>query len=68
MPFDVSETLFSPQTLLWLAATAIAMMLLFGAINRRRSKLTDSLREYVEKNRDGQPVSRTGKDESTSTK
>ena len=50
MSLDASETLFSTQTLLWLAGSAVAAVLLFGSINRRRSRLTDTLREYVDQN------------------
>lgn len=53
MPLDASETLFSTQTLLWLAGSAVAALLLFGSISRRRSRLIDTLREYVDQNQDG---------------
>jgi hypothetical protein len=52
MPLDVSETFFSTQTLLWLAGSAVAALLLFGSINRRRSRLTDTLRGYVNQNQE----------------
>lgn len=52
MPLDASETLFSTQTLLWLAGSAVAALLLFGSINRRRSRLADTLREYVDQNQE----------------
>ena len=65
MLFDASETLFSAQTLLWLAASVIAALLLFGSINRRRSRLTDSLRRYVDKNQHGGDVSRSEQDETS---
>jgi hypothetical protein len=35
--------------LLWLAGSAMAAMILVGAVHRRRSGLTDSLRGYVER-------------------
>ena len=61
MPLDASETLFSTQTLLWLAGSAAAALLLFGSINRRRSRLTETLREYVDRDHDGsQPTGDTG--------
>jgi hypothetical protein len=43
------ETLFSPTTLLWLAVSAIAVATLFGSIHRRRSRLTDTLHDYVDR-------------------
>lgn len=52
MPLDASESLFSTQTLLWLAGSAVAALLLFGSINRRRSRLTETLREYVDQNQE----------------
>jgi hypothetical protein len=36
--------------LLWMASVVIGAILLFGLMNRRRTKLGDNLREYVEKN------------------
>jgi len=44
---QASETIFSPQVLLWLFATAVATFLLIGAAGRRRARLTESLRAYV---------------------
>ena len=64
MSFDASETIFSAQTLLWLAASVIAALLLFGSINRRRNRLTDSLREYVDKNKQRADAAEPGGDES----
>ena len=49
---DVSETLFSTTTLLWLAVAATSAAILFGSMNRRRSQLTESLRDYVGKHPD----------------
>jgi beta-lactamase regulating signal transducer with metallopeptidase domain len=59
------ETLFSPTTLLWLVGAAIAVAILIGSINRRRSRLTETLRDYVDRNQvvpkehrpDGDPTS-----------
>ncbi len=62
MPFDASESFFSPLTLLWLAASAVAAWLLFASINHRRSQLTDSLRDYVKKNQQGSTASKPGQD------
>ncbi len=67
MSFNVGETLLSPQMLLWLAASGAAALLLFGSINRRRSRLTDSLRGYVGKKQKGRHDSRPDKDESSET-
>lgn len=46
MPF---ESLFSPTTLLWLVVSVIAVATLLSSINRRRTRLTESLREYVDR-------------------
>jgi len=48
MLVETSESIFSPLTLLWLAAAAIAALILFGSMHRRKSGLTDSLRQYVD--------------------
>ena len=45
---QASETIFSPHLLLWLFATALATLWLIGAAGRRRARLTESLRTYVE--------------------
>ena len=55
MLLGVSETLFAPQTLLWLAASLIAAGFLLGAINRRRGRLTDSLKQYVRRQQPEEP-------------
>ena len=47
---QASETLFSPTMLLWMAASALAALLLIGAAGRRKAKLTESLRDYVDRN------------------
>ena len=60
-----AETLISPTTLLWLVVSAIAVAILIGSINRRRSRLTETLRDYVDRNQeagrearpDGDPTS-----------
>lgn len=54
MLLDASETLFSATTLLWIVVSLIAAALLIGSINRRRSRLTESLRDYVDQNQNGQ--------------
>ncbi len=46
------ETLFSPTTLLWLVVSAIAVAILFGSINRRRSRLTETLQDYVDRHQE----------------
>ncbi len=43
------ETLFSPTTLLWLIGSAMAVAILLGAINRRRTRLEETLRNYVDR-------------------
>ena len=47
---DLTETIVSPAAMLWLVAAVIAATLLFGSINRRRNRLTDSLKQYVDRN------------------
>ena len=53
MPADASETLFSAMNILWFVVSVIAATLLVGSIHRRRSRLTQSLRNYVDQNQDG---------------
>ena len=43
------ETLFSAPSLLWLVISVFAVAILFGSINRRRSRLTETLRDYVDR-------------------
>ena len=45
------ETLFSPLTLLWLIGSALAVAILITAINRRRVRLVQALREHVDRQR-----------------
>ena len=47
---DLSDSILTPANMLWLVAAVIAATLLFGSIKRRRSRLTESLREYVDRN------------------
>ena len=53
---NISESIFTPATILWFIAALIAATLLFGAINRRRGRLTDSLKEYVDQNKTNEKV------------
>ena len=46
---QMSETLFSPMVLLWIAASVLAAVLLIGAASKRRANLTESLRDYVDR-------------------
>ena len=48
----VVETLFSPAALLWLVASVIAVAVLLASVSRRRSRLTESLRDYVDQRRE----------------
>jgi hypothetical protein len=48
MPSEASETLFSPTTWLWLVAAVASAAVLFGSMNRRRTRLTETLRDYVQ--------------------
>ncbi len=43
------EALFSPTTMLWLVVSVMAVAILFGSINRRRSRLTETLQDYVDR-------------------
>jgi hypothetical protein len=47
---DIPDSILTPSLILWALAALIAASLLFGAINRRRGKLTDALRDYVDRN------------------
>lgn len=53
MSSELSESFLSPTTLLWLVVVVIAGVLLFGSINRRRIRLTETLRDYVAKHKEG---------------
>ena len=53
MPVEASETLFSPNNPAVVVVSVMAAVLLFGSINRRRSRLTESLRDYVDRNQEG---------------
>ncbi|WP_419194208.1 hypothetical protein [Novipirellula herctigrandis] len=44
---QTSQLIFSPTSLLWLVFSAFAAILLFSALNRRRSALTDALKGFV---------------------
>lgn len=58
MPAGIGETLVSPTAILWLVVSVMAAAVLFGSINRRRSRLTDSLREFVAKKQGGSASAR----------
>ena len=49
MSADLNESILSPSVLLWLGSVLIAAILMLSLMNRRRTKLTDSLREFVDK-------------------
>lgn len=63
--FDASESFFSLQTLLWLAGSAVAAVFLFGSINRRKTRLTDSLRDYVDRQQADRESARPNPEEDT---
>ncbi|MCG8651625.1 MAG: hypothetical protein MI861_17420 [Pirellulales bacterium] len=65
MLLDASEMPLSSQTLLWLVGSTIAAVLLFGSMNRRRSRLIDSLRDYVDRNLKKSDASKSPKDDSS---
>lgn len=50
MSVVLSESILSPTLLLWLGGVLIAAVLMLSLMNRRRTNLTDSLREFVDKN------------------
>ena len=49
MSADLNESILSPSVLLWLGSVLIAAILMLSLMNRRRTNLTDSLREFVDK-------------------
>ena len=49
MSANLTESIFSPSVLLWLGSVLIAAILLLSLMNRRRTNLTDSLREFVDR-------------------
>ena len=50
MSVDLSQSFLSPSMLLWLSSVLVAVFLMLSLMNRRRTKLTDSLREFVDNN------------------
>lgn len=50
MSVDLSQSFLSPSMLLWLSSVLVAVFLMLSLMNRRRTKLTNSLREFVDKN------------------
>lgn len=56
------ETLFTPATMLWLIASASAGLILVGAMNRRRTGLTASLRKFVDRRPKHPPAPKAGSD------
>ena len=65
MPVEASETLFSATTLLWIVVSVMAAILLLGSINRRRSRLTESLRDYVDQKQEGRHAVSNSPDETS---
>ena len=49
MSADLNESVLSPNVLLWLGSVLIAVILMFSLMNRRRTNLTESLREFIDK-------------------
>lgn len=49
---DIIDSIFSWTTLLWLFGSVMAGLILIGTLNRRRDRLTASLRQYVERSQD----------------
>ncbi len=43
----------SPAILLWIVFSFFAAMILFSGLNRRRSRLTEALKTYVDRHQDG---------------
>ena len=48
MSANLTESIVSPSVLLWLGSVLIAAILMFSLMNRRRTNLMDSLREFVD--------------------
>ncbi len=44
---NLTETVFSPTTLLWLAVSLFAVMLLFSSMSQQRRGLVETLRSFV---------------------
>lgn len=63
---DFVESLFSPVTVLWLFASFVAASIVFGTLHRRRVRLTDSLKTYVERSQNG-PVKSKSADKNDTT-
>ncbi len=61
MSFVVAWNLLTPANLLWFVGSFVALTLLFGSMNMRRSKLTDVLRKYVERKQSARRKDRPGK-------
>ena len=51
MSVDLSGSILSPSLLLWLAGVLLAAILLLSLMNRRRTKLTESLRDFVDQSK-----------------
>jgi beta-lactamase regulating signal transducer with metallopeptidase domain len=60
---QASQLLLSPSNLLWLVGSMIAITLVFGALNRRRARLTESLREFVDRTQTKHGSKRKSQDE-----
>jgi beta-lactamase regulating signal transducer with metallopeptidase domain len=60
---QASQLLLSPSNLLWLVGSMIAITLVFGALNRRRARLTESLREFVDRTQTKNGSKRKSQDE-----
>ncbi len=59
---QATEMLFSPTTALWLAVAALAAVTLTSSLSRRRTGLSDALREFVLRQR-GLASDETSQDE-----
>lgn len=53
------DSLLTPATLLWVAASVVAVTLLFGSMNQRRAKLTETLKTFVQKTQPEKPDSKS---------
>ncbi len=56
MSANLTESIVSPSVLLWLGSVLIAAILMLSLMNRRRTNLTDSLREFVDKKNPKSPT------------
>ena len=62
---QASETFLSPMMLLWIVASGLAVLLLIGVAGRRKTSLTETLRDYVGQNQTQPKSNRDAPDSGT---